>query len=78
MSVLQVWMLVLIHTMQVYLLMWVLQKPHHPPLKMFLVLPMKIIDELICKYCVRLQMAISIPTHNTHLACAQREFPILI
>jgi hypothetical protein len=28
-------------------------KPHHPPLKMFLVLPMKIIDEPICKYCVR-------------------------
>jgi hypothetical protein len=30
-------------------LMWVLQKPHHPSLKMFLVLPMKIIDELIFK-----------------------------
>lgn len=44
----------------------------------FLVLPMKIIDELIYKYCVRLQMAISIPTRDTHLACAQREFPILI
>jgi hypothetical protein len=69
-------MLVFIHTMQV--LMWVLQKPHHPPLEMFLVLPMKIIVEPICKYCVRLQMAIAIPICNTHLACAQREFPNLI